>query len=109
MGAGNLEDCERLHEQALGILRELGDTPGTMTCLLHLAGVALLRGDYEGTAALAREALALSVELDGKLATQLSLLDLECVAQGVGDPVRATRLWGPRRPCGTPTACSPRK
>jgi hypothetical protein len=67
-------------------------------CLSNLGFLALLRGDHEEATALLRENLLLARQSGHKLAIQYSFLGLGFVAGSREQPVRAARLWGPRKP-----------
>jgi len=51
LGGGDLGRAETLHEEGLVLFRRLRDALGILTCVLHLGGIALVRGDHEGAAA----------------------------------------------------------
>jgi DNA-binding CsgD family transcriptional regulator len=70
------------------------DAYGIVMCLLHIAFVTLARNDYERTAALLREGLQLSRELEHKVFIQYCVTGLAGVAASKGFSVRAARLWG---------------
>ena len=83
-----------LHEQSLQLFRQTQDTRGIFNCLLHLGGIALVRGDYDGALSLLRETLRLGWESEVTADIQISLHGLACVAASQEQPVRAARLWG---------------
>jgi predicted ATPase/DNA-binding SARP family transcriptional activator/DNA-binding CsgD family transcriptional regulator len=94
LSRGDLGHSATLHEEGLELFRELRDTHGLFSCLIHLAAIALVRGDYEGAPPLLREALRLGWETDYKPAIQNALYGLACVAASRERPARAARLWG---------------
>jgi predicted ATPase/DNA-binding SARP family transcriptional activator/DNA-binding CsgD family transcriptional regulator len=94
LSRGDLEHSATVHEEGLELFRELRDTHGLFSCLIHLAAIALVRGDYEGAPPLLREALCLGWETDYKPAIQNALYGLACVAASRERPARAARLWG---------------
>jgi hypothetical protein len=65
---GDLERSVTLHEESLELFREIPKPQGIVSCLAQLGGLALIRGDYEGTLPLLRESLRLGWEADYKAA-----------------------------------------
>jgi non-specific serine/threonine protein kinase len=99
-GAGNLAQSQgdyvrvvALHEEALALLRELGDKQGIAGSLNSLGGVALVQGDYPHATALYEESLTLQRELGNKQGVALSLGNLGNVALAQGDYAYATALY----------------
>ena len=84
------------------------DARGILSCLLHLIGIALARGDYEGALSLLQETLRLGLESDGTVSIQVSLHRLASVAASREQPVRAGRLWGLWKACRRLMACTSR-
>ncbi len=74
--------------------RAARDAYGIVMCLLHIAFVTMAQDDYESTAALLREGLQLSRELEHKVFIQYCVTGLAGVAASKGFLVRAARLWG---------------
>jgi predicted ATPase/DNA-binding CsgD family transcriptional regulator len=94
LGRGDLDRSVTLHEEALELAREIGDTQGIVACVTQLGIIALVRGDYEGASPLLREGLRKGWEADYKVAIQVSLYGLACLAADRERLVRAARLWG---------------
>jgi ATP/maltotriose-dependent transcriptional regulator MalT len=87
-----------MHEAALAVMRELGDTvanaPTTASSLLgNLADVALSRGDLTRATRLADEALALQREHGFAWGAAHSLFTLAAIARHRGDTTRASALY----------------
>lgn len=91
---GDWEEAEALHEEALALFREVGDTWGMTTCFVNLGLMAAVRGDCEWAAALLRDIMRLSREQGYKLAEMYAFFGLACVAASEGRTARAARLWG---------------
>ena len=94
LGGTDLDRSETLHEEALGLFRELRDAPGMLGCLIHLSAIAFARGDYGEVMPLLREALSLGIETNNYASIQICLHTLACLAAHRAQPVRAARLWG---------------
>jgi tetratricopeptide (TPR) repeat protein len=93
VGAGRLQSdlwrANTLFEQALALLRELGDKPGMANALLFLGRVARLQGDYDRSRKLAQESLALFREQQIMWGVVWALLTLADVPLDQGDPAQA--------------------
>ncbi|MGH3146109.1 MAG: response regulator transcription factor, partial [Rubrobacter sp.] len=89
-----LERSQTLHEESLELSREIEDTQGVTSSLVHLGAIGLIRGDYDGIPPLLEEALRLACETDFRTAIHLCFIGLGCVAAGRERPIRAARLWG---------------
>ena len=87
---GGLEDCE----ESLAIMRELGDQSGIARSLDNLGDFAQDSGDYPAARALYEEDLAISRTLGDKLAIAYSLEGLAALRAGLGNALRAARIWG---------------
>ena len=57
LSLGDLEHSAAPHEESIELFRETQDARGILSCLLHLGGIALAGGDYEGCLAAARSQL----------------------------------------------------
>jgi hypothetical protein len=68
------------------------DAYGIVMCLLHIAFVTFARGEHERTAALLREGLRLSQELEHTVFIQYCVTGLAGVNASRGRPVRAATL-----------------
>ena len=90
---GDYAAARSLHEEALGISRELGDKPGIAAALNGLGETARLRGDYAEARSLYRESLALARELGDKLGIAAALNNLGIVARFRGDYAEALSLY----------------
>jgi predicted ATPase/class 3 adenylate cyclase len=92
-GAGRFQSDGRqanaLIEQALVLLRELGDKPGMADALLNLGRVARLQGDYERSAKHLQESLALFREQQIMWGVVWALISLGDVALDQGDAAQA--------------------
>jgi DNA-binding CsgD family transcriptional regulator len=87
-----------MHEAALTVMRELGETAANAVSTVglslgNLADVALSQGDYPRTTRLAEEALGLQRELGFAWGAAHSLFTLASVARYQGDSTRATALY----------------
>jgi predicted ATPase/DNA-binding CsgD family transcriptional regulator len=94
LAQGDLERAVELGAESLEMYRASRDAYGIVMCLLHIAFVTMARSDYESTAALLREGLQLSRELEHKVFIQYCVTGLAGVAASKGFLVRAARLWG---------------
>ena len=95
---GDYDRADRLHEAALAVMRDLGDTAAnaaaTVSLLLgNLADVAVRRGDHARATRLAEEALALQRERGFAWGAAHSLFTLAVVARNRGDATRAAVLY----------------
>ena len=88
------EQSVALHEESLGLFREIDDTQGIVTCEGHLGLLAAIQGDNERALRLLREALRQGWEADAKVIIQTTLHGLAGVAGSLGQPLHAARLWG---------------
>ncbi len=96
--AGDYERANRMHEAALAVMRQLGETVAnaftTASSLLgNLAEVAFSRGDYAKATRLAEEALALQRERAFAWGAAHSLFTLAAIARHRGDTIRAAALY----------------
>ncbi len=98
-GAGNLagirSDLDRartLHEEALAVRQDLGDTKAVATSLNNLANVARLQGDSARAIALHERSLAVTRDSGDRHGTARSLHNLALVARDTGDYARARAL-----------------
>ena len=82
---GNYESASRLFEQALVIMREIGDTSGTANTIRNLGWAAMRPGDYIKARERLEEALMLYRQLDDKNGIASCLSGLGEVAVRVGD------------------------
>jgi non-specific serine/threonine protein kinase len=92
------ERANGMHEAALGIMRELGDSIAvaipTMSVLLgNLAEVAVSKGHYARATRMAEEALAMQRQLKWDWGASQSLFILAEVARRQGDVARARALY----------------
>ncbi len=99
-GAGNLASqqdeyarAEALHEEALALRREAGDTLGVAASLNNLGLVAQEKDEYERAEALHGEALALDRALGDTFGIAASLSNLGDVARQRLDNARARALY----------------
>lgn len=91
---GELDDGERLGEEALRVGREAGSTVWPPYALFVLASLAHDRGDVVGAGARYREAIELAWEHHDRLCIRMALPGLAGLATLEGDPVRGLRLAG---------------
>jgi tetratricopeptide (TPR) repeat protein len=91
-GQGDYTRAAALHEEALALLRALGDTRGIAASLDNLGLVAQAQGDYTRAATLHEEALALLRALGDTRDIAASLANLGAVAGRQGDHGRAADL-----------------
>ena len=82
-----------LHEEALALSRELGDTPNSAESLRCVGRVTLLHGDYARGTQLLHEALALFREMGDSWSIGLSLNNLGNAARARGDYEQADALY----------------
>jgi predicted ATPase/DNA-binding CsgD family transcriptional regulator len=94
LAQGDLERAVELGAESLEMYRASRDAYGIVMCLLHIAFVMMARSDYKSTAALLREGMQLSRELEHKVFIQYCMTGLAGVAASKGFLVRAARLWG---------------
>ncbi len=98
-GAGNLARRQgeyrislALHQEALALRRELGDTQGIATSLTNVASAMLELGDFTRAEALYAEGLVLYRALGDLWGSATALNNLGLVARGLGQVERATGL-----------------
>ncbi len=83
-----------LYEESLAIKRELGDQQGIANSLNNLAAMALEQGEFATARGLDEASLAIERELMNRRGITNSLEGLAAVHAGLGDPLRAARVWG---------------
>jgi tetratricopeptide (TPR) repeat protein len=91
---GNLEEAARLFEEALGLLRELGDRRFTATVLYNLGHIARDRGDLTRAASLLAESLDLSTQIGDRSSIADYSVSIALIAEAAARPERAARLLG---------------
>ena len=96
--AGDFDRANHMHDAALAVMRDLGETAANAVSTVglslgNLADVALTQGDYPRTTRLAEEALGLQRELGFAWGAAHSLFTLASVARYQGDSMRATALY----------------
>ena len=94
---GDLERARAHFEECLRLGRVIGNPGFQETALLHLGILAVLRDDVAGAATTATAALSMArVRLPDvdRFSTAGNMLVLACVAQWLGQPMRAVRLFG---------------
>jgi predicted ATPase/DNA-binding SARP family transcriptional activator/DNA-binding CsgD family transcriptional regulator len=91
---GEWDSAVARHEEALALYREIEDTWGITIGLMNLGLMLVAMEHLARGAALLRELMHVSRELDDKLANQYSFFGLACVADSEGRTARAARLWG---------------
>jgi len=91
--AGALEAAISRYRASLAIFQEVGDKFYTTTVLLDLAVASLLSGDFERTAALCVEGLALSRSEGLLTGMAMHLTGLAAVISHLGDAAQAARLF----------------
>jgi predicted ATPase/DNA-binding SARP family transcriptional activator/DNA-binding CsgD family transcriptional regulator len=91
---GEWDSAVTLHEEALELYREIEDKWGITIGLMNLGLMLVAMEHLARGAALLRELMHVSRELDDKLANQYSFFGLACVADSEGNTARAARLWG---------------
>lgn len=90
----NDHDAARaLHQEALTIYQELGDSLGISTALLLLGTIAHDQGDYTSARSLFEQSLTIKLELGDRLGTAMLLNNLGIVAQQQGDYSKAKSLY----------------
>jgi tetratricopeptide (TPR) repeat protein len=89
---GDHERAGRLHEQALALRRELGETRGVAQSLHNLGGVAVIQRDYATARRRLEEALALRRELGDQYGVARSLSNLATLALQREDDAQAAVL-----------------
>jgi tetratricopeptide (TPR) repeat protein len=90
---GDYAQAAALHEEALALRREMGDTQGVAASLNNLGLVAGEQGEYERARTLYEESLALQRTLGHKQGIANALNNLGILATRLGDYARATELY----------------
>jgi predicted ATPase/Tfp pilus assembly protein PilF len=90
---GDYSTARALHEQCLGIYRELGEKRGVAATLNLLAVEALLQGDTATARSLFEESLAIWRELGDDAAVARSLSNLASIFKAEGDHPAAHALY----------------
>ena len=90
--AGDWQGAARLHSEALGIFRELGDLHGVAWTLNNLGVVELNQGNLEAAQALLEENLAVAEQAGAEASIATALNDLGQIAHYQGDHDRAIEL-----------------
>ena len=98
LSAGDDKRANRMHEAALAVMRDLGETvanaPTTASAVLgNLADVALSRDDLTRATRFAEEALALQRERGFSWGAAHSLFTLAAIARRRGETTQATALY----------------
>ncbi|MDQ5818999.1 MAG: helix-turn-helix domain-containing protein, partial [Actinomycetota bacterium] len=83
-GQGDNRRAAALHEEALGLYRELGDRAGTTATLVELGSVSVALGDYDRAEELSAEGLALSLTSGDDLSAAIASGTLGRVARHRG-------------------------
>jgi tetratricopeptide (TPR) repeat protein len=91
---GDLGRAAQLTEEAVALLRELGNRGDVALGLYNLGWIALLQDDLGKATDLYRESLSLSWEIGRNPLVQWALEGLACLAGAKGEAERAVRLWG---------------
>jgi predicted ATPase/class 3 adenylate cyclase len=89
-----LDDADSLYQQALELMRELGDREAMALILLNLAIVAIGRRSAAQAHALLQEVLAISVEVQSKPTGQCALDGCAALAALCGEWKRAATFFG---------------
>jgi predicted ATPase/DNA-binding XRE family transcriptional regulator len=92
MAQGDHDRAGALHEEAMGVYRDLGHKKGVGASLRELGFVAYERGDYERAVRLHERSLALAREFGTTFGIARSLRALADAVRGQGDLGRATSL-----------------
>lgn len=93
-GKGDHTRARRLSEQALALVREVGDPLATSIACHAEAKVAQAEGDHERAKGLLQEGLKLSAESGDQTNVAYCLEGLAATASSEGRLARAARLWG---------------
>jgi tetratricopeptide (TPR) repeat protein len=88
-GQGDNRRAAALHEEALGLYRELGDQAGTTATLVELGSVSMALGDYDRAEELSTEGLALSRTSGDDLNAAIASGTLGRIARHRGDAASA--------------------
>lgn len=91
---GDYERAGPLYEESLRLFRELGFKWGRAMTQHNLGYVALWRGDTHHASALFGRSLTLNIEREDKQGIGSCLAGLAAVAQRIGKPTQAARLYG---------------
>jgi len=91
---GAYERARDAYEECLALRRQVGDKQRAATAMSNLSYVAMHQGDYVRAAALLREGLTMTVELNYKHTFGLGLAMLAGPVAASGQPERAARLFG---------------
>ena len=90
---GDVATALEIGEEAIGLLREVGDPAWLAVPLGDMGVAALLAGDLERGDAWVRESLALNRALGNRWFIAVHLSDLGVVAHGRGDLIEAARHY----------------
>jgi tetratricopeptide (TPR) repeat protein len=90
---GELPVAQARFDEALTIMRELGDRHGMAEALNNLGLVALGRGDRRGACAFHRESLAIMREVGDRQGVANNLYNLGVLARWEGDDAAARAYW----------------
>ena len=86
---GELDEAQRMHEQAVQLARASGDRWSLMRALNNLGNVLLIRGEFDAVASTLAEALAISREVGHPDATGRVLTNLGLAVLSRGDAEKA--------------------
>src|SRR5438874_3454992 len=86
---GDVDQAQRMHEQAITLARASGDRWSLMRALNELANVLLIRGEFDAAASTLAEALAISREVGHPDATGRVLTNLGLAVLSRGDAEKA--------------------
>ena len=90
---GDLNEAQRLHEQAMDLRREAGDTAGVVSSLNNLGTLANMMGDFDRARSLYEECLAAGRKNNDAIGIIASLSNLGMVARSQGELARARALY----------------
>jgi non-specific serine/threonine protein kinase len=93
-GSGDLAEAERLYEESIPLLEEIGASRHLAHTLQYLAHLAQRRGDIGRAVNLSRESLERFQSLGGIRCYSEELQDLALLASRAGSTERALRLFG---------------
>jgi predicted ATPase len=86
---GDLDEAQRMHEQAVALARASGDRSSLTRALNELGNVLLIRGEFDAAASTLAEALAISREVGFPEATGHVLTNLGLAVLSRGDSEKA--------------------
>lgn len=101
---GDLKEAQVRYEEALSLLRGIGDVWGTNICLINLGCLWVLREGYQRAEQTFTELMILAKSISDKLAAMYAAFGFACLEAARGRPMRAARLWGASEPCETQPA-----